>query len=126
MKAFICSLLILALLISGFIVNYTVLKNKSMILSEKLEMLKGAVKEENEEKINSSYEDIIHHWKKHNRYMLMFSNHSSLDNISASLIIIKEKINSKQYTDAKEEIELVISSLASLPQNETLKIENIF
>ena len=126
MKAFICSLLILALLISGFIVNYTVLKNKSMILSEKLEMLKDAVKEENEEKINSSYEDIIHHWKKHNRYMLMFSNHSSLDNISVSLIIIKEKINSKQYTDAKEEIELVISSLASLPQNETLKIENIF
>ena len=126
MKAFICSLLILALLISGFIVNYTVLKNKSMILSEKLEMLKDAVKEENEEKINSSYEDIIHHWKKHNRYMLMFSNHSSLDNISASLIIIKEKINSKQYTDAKEEIELVISSLASIPQNETLKIENIF
>ena len=94
MKAFICSLLILALLISGFIVNYTVLKNKSMILSEKLEMLKDAVKEENEEKINSSYEDIIHHWKKHNRYMLMFSNHSSLDNISVSLIIIKEKINS--------------------------------
>jgi len=126
MKAFICSLLILALLISGFIVNYTVLKNKSMILSEKLEMLKDAVKEENEEKINSSYEDIIHHWKKHNRYMLMFSNHSSLDNISVSLIIIKEKINSKQYTDAKEEIELVISSLASIPQNETLKIENIF
>ena len=126
MKAFICSLLILALLISGFIVNYTVLKNKSMILSEKLEMLKNAVKEENEEKINSSYEDIIHHWKKHNRYMLMFSNHSSLDNISVSLIIIKEKINSKQYTDAKEEIELVISSLASIPQNETLKIENIF
>ena len=126
MKAFICSLLILALLISGFIVNYTVLKNKSMILSEKLEILKDAVKEDNEEKINSLYEDIIHHWKKHNRYMLMFSNHSSLDNISVSLIIIKEKINSKQYTDAKEEIELVISSLASIPQNETLKIENIF
>ena len=126
MKAFICSLLILALLISGFIVNYTVLKNKSMILSEKLEMLKDAVKEDNEEKINSSYEDIIHHWKKHNRYMLMFSNHSNLDNISVSLIIIKEKINSKQYTDAKEEIELIMSSLASIPQNETLKIENIF
>ena len=126
MKAFICSMVILALMISGFITNYTILKNKSMILSEKLELLKDAVKAEDEEKINSSYEDIIHHWKKHNRYMLMFSNHSSLDNISISLIIIKEKINSKQYTDAKEEIELVISSLASIPQNETLKIENIF
>ena len=125
-KAFVCALVILAVLVSGFTINYMVLNNKSMVLTKKFEKLKTAIQNKDEQKINSSYEEIVHHWKKHNKYMLMFSNHSNLDSVSVGLIKIKEKIKSKKYSDAEEEIELALSSLSGIPQNETLRIENIF
>lgn len=121
-----CALVILALLVSGFVVNYIVIRDKSQILTEKMEALKNAIDTEDEKRIDSSYQDIVLHWKKHIKYMLMFSNHGNLDNISLSMIVIEEKLKAKEYTGAKEEIALVISTLSGISQNETLCIENIF
>lgn len=126
MKAFVCSLVILALLVSGFVINYIVLKNKSQILIENMEALKDSIERNDEKNIISSYEDTIISWKKHIKYMLMFSNHSNLDNISQSLIVIDKRIKDKNYPDALEEIEIVLSTLLSIPMNETLRAENIF
>lgn len=125
-KAFVCSLVILALLVSGFVTNYIVLKNKSQILIENMEALKASIERNDEKNIISSYEDTIINWKKHIKYMLMFSNHSNLDNISQSLIVIDKRIKDKNYPDALEEIEIVLSTLLSIPMNETLRAENIF
>jgi len=125
-KAFVCSLVILALLVSGFVINYIVLKNKSQILIENMEALKASIERNDEKNIISSYEDTIISWKKHIKYMLMFSNHSNLDNISQSLIVIDKRIKDKNYPDALEEIEIVLSTLLSIPMNETLRAENIF
>lgn len=125
-KSFVCSLVILALLVSGFVINYIVLKNKSQILIENMEALKDSIERNDEKNIISSYEDTIISWKKHIKYMLMFSNHSNLDNISQSLIVIDKRIKDKNYPDALEEIEIVLSTLLSIPMNETLRAENIF
>lgn len=125
-KAFVCSLVILCILISGFVINYNVLKTKSEILTQKMTALKNSIERNDEKDIISSYEDTIASWKNHIRYMLMFSNHSNLDSISQSLIVIDKRIKDKNYPDTLEEIELILSILASIPKNETLRAENIF
>ena len=125
-KTFICALLILLILVGGFVTNYYILKNKSLILIDKLEALKTQIDTNDEKKISDSYHDFVHHWKNHNKYMLVFSNHTDPDGISLSLIRIKEKLLAKDYARAKEEIEIILASLSSIPRAEIPYPENIF
>lgn len=125
-KTFICALLILLILVGGFVTNYYILKNKSLILIDKLETLKTHIDTNDEKKISDSYLDFVHQWKKHNKYMLVFSNHTDPDGISLSLIRTKEKLAAKDYARAKEEIEIILASLSSIPRTEIPYLENIF
>ena len=114
------------MLIIGFYINHNILQQKTDTMKEHLDRLKQSIITEDTSSIDALYHNTIKYWDKHKKYMFIFSHHHDVDNISSSLIKIRERILSQNYASAIEEIELSKEILSALPLNETARLVNVF
>ena len=126
MKVFICVLLILAILITGFIANYFYLKNKSDAILDNLLTLQKFAEKSDFENCKKSYDTLYKNCEECKDILFIFSNHKDLDDIYKSMLKIKVRVDYQKYDEVIEETEVAKQMIKDVPAKEAPTLENIF
>ena len=118
--------IIIIVIISNFILE-EYLENSTGELIGKLENLRTAIEnKEEQKKLESTYEEIYKLWKKTNDKWAIIELHEELDLIESSIRKLKANIETKEETMAIEKIEECVFLINHISEKEKFSLKNVF
>lgn len=125
-KEIILTIVILLIIIISDVIITKTIDTKIDEVSEDLENLKIIIEEEKENEINNEFEDIEDKWDNTENNFSYYIEHDELEKVGIELNSLKSYIESKEWDEAKNNVQRLQFILEHIKDKMDLKLKNIF
>lgn len=125
MKTFIVSMVVAAVMLSGFAIYIGYINTTTKELTEVVNDISHYAKEKNWDKCNEKVNELVSSWRNHEKILCSFTDHGDLDEIKRAISELKESAYYKdtQFTVMYSSVLVVL--IERLTENEMPKLENV-
>lgn len=125
-KEILIIIIVVILILSLDIITNNYTKETVDIMSNKMEILKEYLFEENKEEAEKQIQDIKEEWEKRDRILAYYLEHDELEKVKTQLTSMSAFCETEEYSEVINNTQLTTFILKHIQEKEELNLESIF
>lgn len=125
-KEIIIIIVAIAIVVSLDIVTNNYTKDTVDIMSQKLDVLRKYIFEENKEKADLQIPEIENEWEERYKTLAFYLEHDELEKVNTELVSLKAFLNMEEYSECMNSLDKCVFILEHIQEKEETSLKSVF
>lgn len=125
-KEIIIIIVAIAIVVSLDIVTNNYTKDTVDIMSQKLDVLRKYIFEENKEEADLQIPEIENEWEERYKTLAFYLEHDELEKVNTELVSLKAFLNMEEYSECMNSLDKCVFILEHIQEKEETSLKSVF